>query len=46
MVIAEGGHIVIEGQYTDGKKSGEWRWFDTDGKVTRTEIEGTQEIQK
>lgn len=46
IVIAEDGHVVIEGQYTDGKKTGEWRWFDSDGKVTRTEIEGAQEIKK
>lgn len=36
-VIAEFGHVVIEGQYDMGKKVGEWRWLDASGKVVRTE---------
>jgi hypothetical protein len=38
--IAERGHIVIEGQHAMGKQTGEWRWFDASGKVTRTESHG------
>lgn len=37
VVIAEGGRVVIEGQYAKGTKVGEWRWFDAMGKVVRTE---------
>lgn len=37
IVIAEGGHVVIEGQYLNGKQVGEWRWLDESGKVVRTE---------
>jgi antitoxin component YwqK of YwqJK toxin-antitoxin module len=40
IIIAEGGRIVIEGQYSKGKQIGEWRWFDTSGKVVRTESYG------
>ena len=36
-IIAEYGHVVIEGQYAMGKKVGEWRWFDASGKVEHTE---------
>jgi antitoxin component YwqK of YwqJK toxin-antitoxin module len=43
VVIAEYGHIVIEGQYDMGKKAGEWRWFDASGKIVRTErYDGTK----
>lgn len=37
IVIAEYGHIKIEGQYEMGKEVGEWRWFDASGKVVRTQ---------
>jgi hypothetical protein len=43
IVIAEGGYVVIEGQYSKGKQVGEWRWFDAPGKVFRTERYGTTE---
>ena len=36
-VIAEYGHVVIEGQHAMGKQVGEWRWLDASGKVVRTE---------
>lgn len=36
-MIAEHGHIKIVGQNESGKKVGEWRWFDSSGKVVRTE---------
>jgi hypothetical protein len=36
-MIAEYGHIQIEGQNDMGKKVGEWRWFDDAGKVVHTE---------
>lgn len=31
------GKKLIEGHYKDDKKSGEWKYFDTKGKVTKTE---------
>jgi hypothetical protein len=37
IIIAENGHVVIEGQYAMGKKVGEWRWLDANGKIVRTE---------
>ena len=37
IVIAEYGHIKIEGQYNMGKEVGEWRWYDASGKVVRTQ---------
>jgi hypothetical protein len=40
IAIAEGGHVVIEGQYAMGKQTGEWRWLDASGKITRTESRG------
>jgi hypothetical protein len=38
-VMAENGHVVIEGQYDNGKQAGEWRWLDKSGKVVRSEIQ-------
>lgn len=40
VVIAEYGHIQIEGQNDRGKQVGEWRWLDASGKVIRTERYG------
>ncbi|WP_265683821.1 toxin-antitoxin system YwqK family antitoxin [Verminephrobacter aporrectodeae] len=37
IVVAEHGHIIMEGQYAKGKKVGEWRWFDASGNIERTE---------
>jgi hypothetical protein len=37
VLMAEDGHVVIEGQNAMGKPQGEWRWLDKDGKVVRTE---------
>lgn len=37
IVIAENGHVVIEGAHSLGKQAGEWRWLDPAGKVVRTE---------
>lgn len=34
-VTAEGGYIRLRGQFTDGKKSGIWRWYDPQGKVIK-----------
>ena len=36
-IAAEGGRIVIEGEFNMGKPSGNWTWFDETGKVTRRE---------
>jgi hypothetical protein len=40
VAIAEDGYLRIEGQYAAGKEVGEWRWFDSTGKVVRTEQRG------
>lgn len=37
VAIAEGGRVVIEGKYANGKPVDEWRWLDESGKVVRTE---------
>jgi antitoxin component YwqK of YwqJK toxin-antitoxin module len=37
VVMAESGKVVIEGEYTMGKKTGEWRWFDASGKLVKSE---------
>ena len=37
VVMAEGGHVVIEGENFMGKPSSEWKWFDSTGKVIRSE---------
>jgi hypothetical protein len=37
VLMAEGGHIAVEGKNTMGKPQGEWRWLDENGKVVRTE---------
>lgn len=34
---AEGGRIVLEGEYQMGKPSGTWKWYDKSGKVSKTE---------
>ena len=41
-VIAEYGRIMIEGQYSEDKQVGGWRWFDESGKVGRTEQKDTR----
>lgn len=43
VVIAEGGRVVIEGAFIQGKEIGEWRWFDKSGKIFRSEHRGTAE---
>jgi hypothetical protein len=37
VAMAENGRVVIEGENSMGKQSGEWRWLDANGKVERTE---------
>ena len=37
VAMAENGHVVVEGEYSMGKQSGEWKWLDANGKVERTE---------
>ena len=34
---AEGGRIVLEGEYKMGKPSGTWKWYDKSGKVEKME---------
>ena len=34
------GKLEREGQYKDGKRVGEWRYFSPEGEVTRTENRG------
>ena len=36
-VAAEGGRVVLEGEYDMNKPSGVWKWYDEGGKVYRTE---------
>ncbi len=42
VAMAEDGYLRIEGQYAAGKEVGEWRWFDSSGKVVRTEQRGKE----
>ena len=35
---AENGKIVIVGENIHGKAAGEWRWFDSNGKLEKSEL--------
>jgi hypothetical protein len=37
VAMAEGGHVVVEGENSMGKQHGEWRWMDANGKIERAE---------
>lgn len=37
-VAAENGKIVLAGENAQGKPAGEWRWFDSNGKVEKSEF--------
>lgn len=37
VAVAEYGYLKFEGQYTMGRPTGVWRWYDSAGNVIRTE---------
>jgi hypothetical protein len=38
VAMAENGHLVVRGEYSGGKPTGKWQWFDATGAVVKEEI--------